>query len=183
MKNDYEIRGPITVIFLRRKDGTVLETLIDTDDLQSVNEFPNTWFAHWSSEVKNFYVGGMHKVGDKWKPAMLHRWVTNAPSHLVVDHINHNTLDNRQSCNLRLLTIAQNLQNRQGAQSNSKSGVRGVSWHKEKKKWDARVKLNGKYKRIGYFDDLEEAKTAIEAARAELMPFSQEALPKRRPIA
>ena len=69
---------------------------------------------------------------------------------------------------LRLVTNAQNHQNRRGAQSNSTTGVRGVYWHKPARKYQARVKLGGKKYSAGYFDTLKEAEAAVIAKRREL---------------
>jgi hypothetical protein len=51
-----------------------------------------------------------------------------APKGMSIDHINHNTLDNRKA-NLRIVTHQQNNTNRNGAYSTSKTGIRGVSIH------------------------------------------------------
>lgn len=69
---------------------------------------------------------------------------------------------------LRLVTNAQNHQNRRGAQSNSTTGVRGVGWHKASRKYQAQVTLNGKSYSAGYYDTLEAAEAAVIAKRREL---------------
>ena len=69
---------------------------------------------------------------------------------------------------LRLVTNAQNQQNRRGAQSNNAAGVRGVFWDKRRQKYWARVRLNGKQHHAGYYDTLEEAEAAVIAKRSEL---------------
>lgn len=84
------------------------------------------------------------------------------PMGMDVDHINHNRMDNRVE-NLRIVTRAQNLLNRSGANKNSKSGVLGVHWHKKQKAWIARG-TDGTD--IGAFKDLEEATKVANAARA-----------------
>lgn len=67
------------------------------------------------------------------------------------DHINHIRTDNRW-VNLREATIAENNRNL-SLRKTSLSGVPGVSWHKETKKWRARI-----FKEyLGVFDNLDEA--------------------------
>ncbi|SIQ92960.1 HNH endonuclease [Paenibacillus macquariensis] len=90
---------------------------------------------------------------------------------MIVDHINHDTLDNT-SDNLRNLTNAQNMQNRKGAASNSSSGVRGVNWHKQSQKWNVQLRIDGKRMSFGYFEDIEEAKSAAIHARNQHMPYA-----------
>jgi len=77
------------------------------------------------------------------------------PSNLCIDHINRNRSDNRLN-NLRLSTFQQNHFNR-SKQSNNRSGFKGVSWHKQKQKWVAQIKIEGKNKFLGFFEDPEEA--------------------------
>jgi hypothetical protein len=46
----------------------------------------------------------------------------------------------------------------------NKTGIRGVSWSKEKNKWRAAIYVNGRQKHVGYFDDIREAETARKEA-------------------
>lgn len=46
----------------------------------------------------------------------------------------------------------------------STSGVRGVSYVPDRKKWDAKISYQGKRIRLGHFDTLDEAKAAYEKA-------------------
>lgn len=171
MTNEYEIRGDITAIFLKSPKYGKMESLISTNKLQSANEFTGTWNASYSKNIKSFYVyGNLPTVNGYRKTVLLHRWITNAPSNLVCDHINHNTLDNTDE-NLRVITHAENQQNRKGAIRNNSSGIRGVTWHTWSKKWRVRVKN----KHIGCFYNLEDAKIAAESAIKEMMPISKEA--------
>lgn len=176
MKNSFEIRGEVTAIFLRRKNGATIETLIDTIDLPRAQEFPMTWYAHWHNDTKSFYVYGNTPVKEgKRTIVTLHRWLLNPPKHLVIDHINHDTLDNRQ-INLRAITNLENQQNRHGAyRNNKKSQFRGVHWHNGNRKWRAQITLNGQLIHLGCFDDIHLAAKAAAEARSELMPYSKDA--------
>lgn len=72
-----------------------------------------------------------------------------------IDHIHHNTLDNRIA-ELRLATRAENQHNRV-LNRNNKSGYKGVYWYKPHKRWLASIRVNGKTKHLGYFATAEEA--------------------------
>src|SRR5699024_1842480 len=41
MSNSYKIKGDITELYLSRKDGTVLTSIIDTEDLKIIKRFKN----------------------------------------------------------------------------------------------------------------------------------------------
>jgi hypothetical protein len=73
------------------------------------------------------------------------------PDGLSIDHINRIRNDNRIE-NLRLCTHQQNHFNRV-AQSNNKSGYKGVCWHKQKQKWVAQIKIDGRNKFLGFFNN------------------------------
>lgn len=77
------------------------------------------------------------------------------PAGLVIDHINRVRSDNRVE-NLRICTLQQNHFNR-SKQINNKSGFKGVSWHKQKQKWVAQIKIEGRNKFLGFFIDPVEA--------------------------
>ncbi|MHC4155710.1 MAG: AP2 domain-containing protein [Planctomycetota bacterium] len=89
-----------------------------------------------------------------------------APYPLVVDHINHNGIDNRKA-NLRAVTQAQNILNRvHKKRPNSHSRYRGVSRHIRRNKWAVQICYNGRHKTVGYFqNEIEAAKAYDEAAR------------------
>ena len=172
MKNQFDTKGDVTTIFLRRRDGTTIKTLIDTSDLPLAQEFPNTWHAVWHEDIKNYYVCGNVKDQGARRGILLHRWLTDPPRGIDVDHKYHDTLDNRRSCNLRVVTKSQNQQNRKGLTVTNKSGTRGVYWHKTNKKWVARLILNNKYIHLGSFRDKDEAGLVALEARQRLMPYA-----------
>lgn len=169
MKNLFEVRGDTTAILIRYK-GQMFEALIDTHDLPNVARMPNTWSLQPTPTT--FYV---KSVLNK-RPIYLHRWVTSCPEGYVVDHINHDCLNNRSS-NLRVVESYQNSQNRKSASSNNLScGVLNVLWDKQANRWKVYIKQKKKYVYRKYFDTFEEAKMAAVKARAKYLPFSQESL-------
>jgi hypothetical protein len=79
-----------------------------------------------------------------------------------IDHIDGNPLNNKVE-NLRPTTRSQNLCNTK-LFINSKSGIKGVSWHTQSKKWYVQVRLKGKSVCQKLIDNLELAElVAIEA--------------------
>lgn len=176
MKNRFEILGQTTRIILRLRTGEQHEAIIDTDDLARVNSFPKTWCL--AERVHTTYVYGMlYPQGEKPKVIYLHRFILGAPGGLVIDHIDGNGLNNCRA-NLRVVTIAQNSQNRKGASRRNKtSGIRGVSWDQSRQKWRATVAIseNGKPKQLylGRFSTIEEAAVAAVAGRRKHLPFSE----------
>lgn len=137
--------------------------LVDSSDLPVIKQI--TWRVG-----KNGYASGWH-AGDF---VLMHRLLTNAPAGICVDHINGNKLDNRRS-NLRLVTHAENLQNRPSLPRNNTSGHRGVSFSKKGRAWVAQAHQSGRTIVIGRFHTKEEAATAASAWRAQHMPGALEA--------
>jgi len=85
------------------------------------------------------------------------------PGEKLIDHINGNSLDNRLS-NLRLVTTTENQWNVSEALSSSKSGSRGVYFHRQSGKWCASICTNGKHKHLGSFKTKDEASLAYQQA-------------------
>lgn len=176
MKNAYEVRGDVTAIFLKSAKYGDMETLIDTNDLEKAKGFINKWYAYYSPNTKSYYVRGNYSKNiGKQEKIIFSRFLMDALTPLQVDHINRDTLDNRRSCNLREVTSAQNKQNL-GITARNKSGILGVSWYRNYKKWVAQININGTKTYIGYYENILDAEKAIKKARVKYHPFSQDAL-------
>jgi hypothetical protein len=98
---------------------------------------------------------------------MVFLYVTGAMPVVEVDHINGDRSDNRFA-NLRLVEGFHNQQNRRAAQSNSASGLLGVSLHWGK--WRAQITSKGKRIYLGCFKTPEEAYSVYLQAKRELHP-------------
>lgn len=76
-----------------------------------------------------------------------------------IDHINGIKHDNRFS-NLRDVPTSLNMQNELRVRKNNQSGFMGVHFRKDRNKWIATIRINGKPKRLGSFATPEEAEAA-----------------------
>ena len=137
------------------------KTLIDDDDYDKVKEF--SWRVCKKEEKDGLYY--LHAatrrdpVTYKQQDIRLHRLIMGCTVRdgFVVDHINHNTLDNRK-CNLRLTKPEGNVWNSKLSIKNT-SGYKGVSYFKRDNLYQGCIKYKGKSYNAG------RASTAIEAAR------------------
>lgn len=120
----------------------------DFDILKGVN-----WYFD-GKYVKNNTLGYMH------------RYIMNAKPDLEVDHIYHNTLDNRKK-NIRLVTRAQNTANSKHRKECS-SKYKGVCFNKIVKKWVCSLMFKGVVYNLGYFTDEKEAGKAYDLKALEL---------------
>jgi len=96
--------------------------------------------------VKTYYLSGHHFA---WY------WANGNVEIDTIDHINRNEADNR-ICNLRNVTQQQNTWN-------TKS--KGYYYHKQSKKYMARIALNNKQLYLGCYDTPEEARQAYLNAK------------------
>lgn len=128
--------------------------IVDAKDYPALTKYK--WFAEGANGK---YYAVRKKNG---KSIKMHRQIKKAPPHLVVDHIDHNGLNNTNA-NLRLATFTQNCQNQQRA-SHKTSKYKGVHWHKKQKKWAAQITANKKPHHLGYFKEETQAAKAYDRA-------------------
>lgn len=152
--NHIEILEDHAEIFLIDKNNEICaKALIDLDDVDKVKNIK--W--HRSDLQRSTY----YCISNNSEWRRIHRLIMGVTDKdIVVDHINHNGLDNRKS-NLRICTSGQNTCNCLTSKNN-KSGHKGVYWSKERKKWCAQISINNKTKGLGRYDTIEEA---IEARK------------------
>lgn len=158
MKNNYEVNGEEVIIHINRKKGEPLTARISLVDLERVDSYPNTWTAYYSPITKSFYVMGYVGAGEK--NIKLHSWIMQPDEGMMVDHINHDTLDNTRP-NLRVVSPTVNQLNKK---------TKGYYYNEKTSKWVVRLQVFGKRRVIGTYDTEEEAAQAsIKAKEAAIL--------------
>ena len=122
-------------------------TIVDDADYPYLSGMK--WFSLNNS--RSFCAARNQWVDGKRKTVCMHRIILNAPSNMMVDHINGDTLDNRR-CNLRLVTNQQNCWNTKKHKDN-KSGFKGVVHSSSSNKYWAHITVDGKQKYLGIFTE------------------------------
>lgn len=125
--------------------------------------------------LANGYVVRTEIVAGRKRMVYLHRQITGldrGPSHKVVDHVDHDQLNNRRA-NLRVGSTSLNMQNREG--NAGRKLPRGVYVQTGRGTYKAQVKLHGKVRFLGTFVDPAAASRAVTAWREQYMPWSSEA--------
>ena len=134
-------------------DNTNKPFMFDIDDYEKVSKY------HWYEENNGYIRSSSKKKEDRFH---LHRLIMGFPDGMNIDHINHDTFDNRKS-NLRIVTVSQNAMNHILGNKNT-SGITGVVWVKNRNNWKAEIKLNGETIYLGSFDKFEDAVKARKEA-------------------
>ena len=126
------------------------------------------WHPVYYKKTNSYYIcasqyKGMVDGNPKYKTLHFQKYILQ-DENKYVDHINHNTLDNRRS-NLRITENNKNLTNRKSKNSNNTSGYRNVHWNGQMNKWMVQLMVNGKRTKFGYFNDPHEAGKLAEELR------------------
>lgn len=133
-------------IYLKNIDGYAVVDDVDFDFLNQFNwRYDTRYIIAWDNRVKPRRKLRLHvEVMGK------------APSGMVIDHINHDTKDNRRE-NLRFVTPYENQVNRAGLQNNNISGESGIHFCNTWKKFVVQICLHGKRYKVGSFRSMKEA--------------------------
>jgi hypothetical protein len=138
------------------------QALVDDEDFDKLSKYKWTACLKRKNPDKLYelWVAVRGIKSDKTKTGRtninMHQMIMGFPAKQI-DHINHNSLDNRQ-CNLRLVTPTENAANKR-KQKNNKSGYRGVWFDKDLKKFRAAIRPHNKTIHLGCFLTKEEAAT------------------------
>jgi hypothetical protein len=119
--------------------------LVDDEDYDYLNQWK------WCVTIGAGTYYAVRKINNRL--LRMHRLILNAPNNFQVDHIDHNGLNNQRS-NIRLCNNSQNHMNRK-PHGNSK--YLGVSFKKSRNKFEVGIKVMGKMKHLGYYDNENDA--------------------------
>lgn len=133
-----------------KKGVEVAQAIVDDDDYDRVSKYK--WHYSNGYAVTNFGY-------------RMHRLIMLPPHDLVIDHINHNRLDNRRE-NLRVCTQLENSRNR----SHADATLGNVYSNKNVTKWYACNIIDGRRTRSRYYDTFEEAAEVLMVMRQGKVP-------------
>ena len=173
MENLLEMQKNVKAITRKYEEDLIK---LNVEVFRSINGY-NNYAISTFGRVKNTKTGRILKAGnDKYgylqitlyydgviKTHKIHRlvcctFIDNPDNKECVDHKNNDRTNNDIS-NLRFATANENQQNSKLSNNNT-SGCKGVYFNKRAKKWRAHIQIDGININIGYYDNLEDAKTA-----------------------
>lgn len=156
-RNEIIVNGKVARVKLYdARCNHIATAIIDADDVDKIR------YTKWKLSASGYAMNAPKFSGSN---KHMHREILGTDQ--FVDHINHNTLDNRK-CNLRIVTKSQNAMNQ---------NFKGIS--KNGNKWYAHIKINQKMLNLGNYLDEEEALYA--RWYAEQILFKEYAYPKPEP--
>lgn len=139
--------------------------IVDDRDYRWLSQF--NWRAQKSGKrTDSFYAVRNVTINKRRTTTQMHRQITKPPEGVEIDHRNNNGLDNRR-CNLRFCTRSQNMANSRG-HSRRFSSFKGVSFHKEYRKWRTIITKNKKNQHLGFFRSQVRAAKAYDDKAKEL---------------
>lgn len=147
---------------LFRNNRIVAQAMIDAEDRPLVDPY------HWRLDDRGY--ASAHTTREDVKTRVyMHRLIMGLVEFdgQMVDHLNHDKIDNRRS-NLRICTNRVNQLNRRGANSGSGTGTRNVYWVPKLGKFKVEITA-GQRHYLGMFRDRGDAERAASEARERLI--------------
>lgn len=136
---------------LHTRNGAII--LVSDCDFELVNAYV------WTTLKRSHTTYAIHA---RKKTTLMHRLIMKPGADQVVDHIDHNGLNNQRS-NLRLCSRAENARNNQGKRD--RAGYKGV--YRSGNSWQALINVAGKLRALGRFKNPEDAARAYDKAARE----------------
>lgn len=162
MLNKIKYEKDYAVLEVIRK-GVIIDVLIDKEDVEKVSSY-GSWHAilDLTLQTPSYYIAHRYNSKTKGKGVIkLHRLITDCPGDKVVDHINHNTCDNRK-INLKVCSRFENQQNLRSKKSEQTGVYKRVRNNREF--WVANISKDSKKysKDFKTFDEAKEWRKHME---------------------
>lgn len=157
--NQYIKTDEHTELIINNSNKGVFKVLISNEDYDKCIKLRwNIQVVKYKDKVKWYAYSS-----NNGKHIFLHRFILGINGKSVGDHINGDTIDNRRE-NLRECSHKENCRNR--GENQNYSGHKGVLWYTRTKtpKWMAYIKVDYKFKNLGYYDNIEDAIDARKEA-------------------
>ena len=139
------------------------EAIVDDADYEWLSRF--SWCMHKNSKHSYAIRAGIQTKAGR-RHIFMHREIVNCPRGLIVDHINHNSLDNRKA-NLRICNKASNEANKKKRTSLTSSKYKGVKWRKKQCCWLSVIQHHYETYSLGQYDDEIDAARSYDIAALE----------------
>lgn len=134
-------------------------TIVDDEDYDRLIKYSWAWVPPRASQSGEGYAvrKGSKRRGEP-RTVQMHREIMGLmkDEKIMIDHQNINSLDNRKE-NLRLANVQENAFNRPKPIMKCTSKFKGVLRRKNKIKWMARIKFNGRHIELGSYASEEKA--------------------------
>lgn len=150
--NIYDLSGEYGIGYTTKGE----EFYFDLEDYDLIKDY--CW---WKND--NGYL--ISSLNDNKKIRMSRLIMKEDDIRILIDHQDHNTMNNRKS-NLRRATSSENAMNSELSSSNT-SGVTGVYFDKKRNRWVASIMINYKSIHLGGFIEFEDAVRARKKAEDE----------------
>lgn len=132
-----------------QKNECIGHFIVDTEDVSKIR------YKKWRKSHGHVVTGLPAKGTQQDLTHILLDFDPKEDRYIVIDHINGDALDNRKQ-NLRICTQGENCCNKKLA-SNNTSGFNGISYRKDKDRYDPEIRMQNKRCHLGYSKTLEEA--------------------------
>lgn len=103
-----------------------------------VNNKDFKYLTQWKWTLSGNKQYAYRQIESKKTIIYMHRLILTCPKNLIVDHIDHNGLNNQRK-NLRLSNKSLNGANQRPSKKNKSSKYKGVTWQHKPKKWKAQI--------------------------------------------
>lgn len=128
---------------LSGKMGKGKFAIVDDEDYEELSRYK------WNLSTKGYAQAWMSELK---QTVRMHRFIMRITDrNIIIDHFNRNRLDNTKE-NLREGTVKTNAYNR-GSNPNTSSNYKGVTWHKNVRKWATALQIERNLIHGGYFKD------------------------------